>query len=132
MNAQVATPTVYVVDDDISIRRALPRLLRAVGMEAMAFDSLAALLAENLRRADVCVIADIRLDQEDGLELPRLLAARGLRLPVIFLTAVDTADMRERAFRAGGTALFCKPVDDQALIDAIRWALAKQPSREVR
>ena len=132
MNARVATPTVYVVDDDISIRRALPRLLRTVGMEAVDFDSLTALLAEDLRREDACIVADIRLDHEDGLQLPRLLAARGLRLPVIFLTAVDTADMRERAFRAGGAAFFCKPVDDQALIDAIRWALAKQPGKEAR
>ena len=132
MNAQVAPSTVYVVDDDPSIRRALPRLLRTIGLEVVAFDSLMALLAADLKRENACIVADIRLDHEDGLQLPRLLAERGMRLPIVFLTAVDTPDMRERAFRAGGAAFFRKPVDDQALIDAIRWGLTNRPDKEAR
>lgn len=127
MNATAtATATVYVVDDDPSIRRALPRLLRSSGINTVAFESLASLLAANLKTKDACVVADVRLEHEDGLVLPRLLAERGIKIPVVFLTAVDSPDMRDRACEAGGAAFFRKPVDDQALIDAIRWALASE------
>ncbi|KPK16470.1 MAG: hypothetical protein AMJ67_14450 [Betaproteobacteria bacterium SG8_41] len=126
------TATVYVVDDDPSVRRALPRLLRSAGMDAIAFDSLTSLLATNLRTEDACIVADVRLEHEDGLTLPRLLAERGLTIPVVFLTAVDSLDMRDGALHAGGAAFFRKPVDDQALIDAIRWALARERSESPR
>lgn len=126
VNATVKTATVYVVDDDPSIRRALPRLLRSAGMDVVAYGSIELLLAASLDTVDACVVADVRLEGEDGLALPRMLAERGLRLPVVFLTAVDSAAMRDRAIHAGGAAFFRKPVDDQALIDAIRWVLAAE------
>ena len=132
MTVLAKTATVYVVDDDASVCRAMSRLVRSAGIEAVAFESLASLLAAGLKREDACIVADVRLDDEDGLDLPRLLAGRGLDLPVIFVTAVDSPDMRDRALRAGGAAFFRKPVDDQALIDTIRWVLTGQGSRRVR
>jgi two-component system response regulator FixJ len=126
------TATVYVVDDDPAIRRALPRLLRSAGINTVAFDSLASLLEADLKTEDACVVADIRLKGEDGLALPRLLAERNLKLPVVFLTAVDSTDIRERAIHAGGAAFFRKPVDDLALIDSIRWVLAAGGGRRTR
>ena len=126
VNASPRVATVYVVDDNPSIQRALVRLLHSAGMEGTAFASIHALLSADIARDDACVIADVRLDHDDGLRIPQLLADRGNRLPVIFLTALDTGDMRARAHRAGAAAFFRKPVDDQALIDTVRWVLQEQ------
>jgi FixJ family two-component response regulator len=70
-----------------------------------------------------CLVADIRLGDSSGLELPLLLNERHWHLPVIFLTAQDTDAIRTAAKQVGASALFCKPVDDRALIDAIEWAV---------
>lgn len=129
MNAAVKTATIYVVDDDPSIQRALVRLMRSAGMECVAFASIEAFLAAEIAPGDACVIADVRLDHDDGLRIPQLLAERGSRLPVIFLTALDTQDTRSRAHQAGAVAFFRKPVDDQALIDIIHWALQASSGR---
>jgi FixJ family two-component response regulator len=119
------TPTVYVIDDDPSVLKALSRLLRVSGLDSIPLPSIASFMESDISDQDACVLADIRLENEDGLVIPRLLAERGLRLPVIFLTAVDTKEVRSRARQAGAAAFFRKPVDDQALIDAIRWALGR-------
>ena len=133
VNESTVAATVYVVDDDPSIQRALVRLLRSARMEGAAFASIDAFLAADIaREKNACVIADVRLDHDDGFRIPQLLAERGIPLPVIFLTAVDTRDMRVRAHRAGAAALFRKPVDDQALIDTIRWVLQGQSAAAQR
>lgn len=113
-----------MVDDDLCIRRALPRLLRSADMDAVAFESIEALLAANPATASACIVSDVLLRGEDGLALPQLLAGRGLTVPIIFLTAIDDGDIRARAIGAGGAALLRKPVDDQELIDSIRRVLA--------
>ena len=116
-------PTVYVIDDDASVLRAMGRLLRSVGMQPELFSSP----GEFLRIAEpvpgACLLADIRLEGSSGLDLPPLLNARHWQLPVIFLTAQDSDEIRTAAKRAGASAMFCKPVDDRALIDAIEWAV---------
>jgi FixJ family two-component response regulator len=71
-----------------------------------------------------CIISDVRMPGISGLELPELLARAGRHLPVIFVTAHDTEQTRAIAQRAGAAAYFSKPVDDQALLDAIAWALS--------
>jgi FixJ family two-component response regulator len=115
---------VYVVDDEETVLRAMGRLLRSAGMRPRLFTSVEELMG--LAEAPGpfgCVIADIRLHgRSSGLELPDLLRIRGWELPVIFLSAQDTDHYRAAAKRAGAAAFFRKPVDDQALIDAIRWA----------
>ena len=73
--------------------------------------------------ANSCVIADVQMPGGNGLQLPQHLRQNGLSLPVILLTAQDTAEMRTLAKREGISAFFRKPVDDQALIDAIEWAV---------
>ena len=123
MVATVAkTGTVYLIDDDESVLSALCRVLRINGLTCVPFSSIDAFLKAEIVTQDACVIADIRLDHEDGLEVPQRLADRGSRLPVIFLTAVDTEEVRAQAHEAGAVAFFRKPVDIQALIDAVRWA----------
>jgi len=70
-----------------------------------------------------CIVADIRLSGDSGLELPYRLKDRNWPLPVIILTAQDTRAIRVEAHKAGVAAFFHKPVDDQALLDAIQWVL---------
>lgn len=126
MSSAVKPITAYLIDDDASVLKALGRLLRASGMRSVAFSSVEAFMGAEIMSEDACLIADIRLENEDGIEIPRLMAERGLHLPVIFLTAVDTEETRRQALKAGAAAFFRKPVDDQALIDAIRWTLGRR------
>lgn len=114
---------VFIIDDDSAVRVAMTRLLRAAGCDAAAFPDVDAFL----KHADVpdhcCVVADIRMPGTSSLDLPKLLNERGLKVPVIFVTAYDTDQSRTEAKRAGAAAYFRKPVDDHALLDAIKWAL---------
>ena len=117
--------TVFVIDDDNSVQRALARLLQTADYNVMTFASVDQFLASDKWPADACVIADIRMPGIESRLLPNLLAERGLNYPVIFLTAQDTQENRTAANKAGVAAFFRKPVDDQALIDSIVWAMRK-------
>jgi FixJ family two-component response regulator len=116
--------TVYIIDDDRSVRRALSRLMRATGFEAHTFGDVDQFLALSRYCERACIVADVRLPGTLGLELPALLDRRGLRLPVIFVTAQDGQENRAIARKLGAAGYFRKPVDDQALLDAIEWALS--------
>ena len=113
---------VYLVDDDESVRRALQRLLRSAGFEVKAFSSAEAFLqSENLDVRE-CIVLDIRMPGLTGFDVQEKLASKGIRIPVITVSAFDDAETRERARKLGAVAFFRKPVDGQALIDAIHWA----------
>jgi FixJ family two-component response regulator len=116
--------TIYIVDDDESMRRALARLMQSAGYATATFASLGELLATEHFHEPACVIADVRMPGGSGLDLPERLRDCGSWLPVIIVTAHDTEQMRAEARRAGVAGYFRKPVDDQALIDAIEWALS--------
>jgi FixJ family two-component response regulator len=118
------TSLVYLVDDDESVRRALRRLLHSAGLQAKTFASATEFLDSGSREENACLIADIRMPGLGGLDLQRELLAKGSTIPVIFITAFDTPETRERARALGATGYFRKPVDDQAILDAIRWALS--------
>lgn len=118
--------TVYIVDDEPSVRTAYARLVRAANMEARTFASVEDFLQADVSDENACVISDVRMPGKSGLELPILLSRAGRRLPVIFSTAHDTSETREHAHRAGAVAYFRKPVDDQALLDAIAWAIGQE------
>lgn len=115
--------TVYVVDDDASVRSALARLMRSVGYVPEVFGSIDDLMSSRLSSSPACVIADVHMPNGNGLELQHRLRANGLSMPVILLTADDTAEVRALAKSQGYAGYFRKPVDDQALVDAIEWAL---------
>lgn len=121
--------TVYVIDDDASVRQALERLLTSAGLEVRAFPSANAFLNARCPHEDACVVADVLMQEMSGLQLQRELNKAGSPLRVIFVTAQDTEETRAEAIRAGGAAYFIKPVDDQALLDAVRWALALTDDR---
>ena len=115
---------VYLIDDDESVRRALQRLLRSAGLDVKAFSSAEEFLKSgNLDEKGACIILDIRMPGLTGFDLQENLASKGIHIPVITVSAFDDAATRERARKLGATAFFRKPVDGEALIDAIHWAL---------
>ena len=114
---------IYVIDDDESVRRALERFLRAAGLDAKAFSSAKEFLESGNLGERACLVLDIQMRGLTGLDLQEELASKGIRMPVIAVSALDDAKIRERARELGATAFFRKPVDGQALIDAIRWAM---------
>ena len=115
---------IYVVDDDASVRKALTMLFISAGMEVQAFESAEDLLNRRLREKKACVISDIKMNGIGGLELKQKFAERGVEIPVIFLTAFDSNKIRRQAKQAGAAGYFRKPVDDQALLDTIHWAIS--------
>ena len=114
---------VYVVDDDASARQALEMLLISANMEVQAFERAKDLLKCMRREDRACLIADIKMKGLDGLELQQKLAESAIKIPVIFLTALDSNETRQQVKQAGAVSYFRKPVDDQALLDTIQWAL---------
>ena len=113
---------VYVIDDDESVRKALARLLRSASLQAETFSSPEEFLTGPRQEKDACVIADIRMPGSTGFDLQKAITAAGMRLPIIVVSASDDTQTRERARELGAAAFFRKPVDDQALLDAIWWA----------
>jgi FixJ family two-component response regulator len=115
--------TVFIIDDDESVRRALTRLMRSAGLVAESF----ATAEEFLRRAGGptpdCLILDVHLPGLSGLELQERLTAGGRDVPVVFITAYAEEAAREQAMRAGAIAFLAKPFEEQALLDAVAIAL---------
>ena len=116
---------VYVIDDDESVRKAFKRLLRSMNFEVETFSSAEGFLKGQKTSKDSCVIIDIRMPGLTGLDLQRELAAQGIRIPVIVISASDDARVRQEARELGAVAFFRKPIDDQALLDAVWWAISE-------
>lgn len=120
---------IYIVDDEATVCTAYARLVRSAKMEARTFLSVEEFLKADVPDLNACLICDVAMPGKSGLELPGLLASAGRRIPVIFVTAYDTPQNRTLAQQAGASAFFRKPVDDQALLDAIGWSLNPESSR---
>jgi FixJ family two-component response regulator len=114
---------VYIVDDEPSICTAYARLVRSARMQPRTFASVEDFMGSEFTDKNACVVSDVQFPGMSGLELPVLLGRAGHHLPVIFVTAHDTPETRDLALRFGASAYFRKPVDDQALLDAIAWAI---------
>ncbi len=122
----LATPIqVYIIDDEPSVRAAYARLLRSAEMEPHTFCTVEEFLSDPLPSENACIISDIKMPGDNGLTLPSLLHRAGRDVPVIYITADDTAETREAAQQAGAAGFFRKPMDGQAFLDAIEWALSK-------
>lgn len=114
---------VAVVDDDESLCRSLARLLRAAGIECVAYASAEGYLGDAARRRFDCLLLDIQLGGMSGVELAEKLADSGSTTPVIFVTAHDEPEMRARARRAGCAAYLRKSDPGEAVLDALRRAM---------
>jgi FixJ family two-component response regulator len=131
-----ASITVYVVDKDESVLRAMARLMKAVGFQAVCVSSIEGLLHEELGFNRVVLLVDVSTARQFEASLHEQLHARGLTMPIIYLTDCDTDRMRRELRSQGAAGYFRKPVDQQALVDAITFA-TQQPNgteavREIR
>ena len=117
-------PTVFVVDDDASMLRALSRMLTLAGYVVEAFDSAPEFLARHQPSDRGCVLADLRMPHMSGLELQAALARSGNPLPVIFLTAHGDIPTSVHAMKGGAEDFLTKPVQKEKLLTAVQRALA--------
>ena len=122
---------VYVIDDDESIRRAVVRLSGLADLHAETFSSVYEFLSSPKQMENSCIFIDIRMAGSTGFDPQQKLTAFDMRIPVIVISASDDAQIRERARELGAVSFFRKPVDDQALLDAIWWAIGGKGSRRV-
>ncbi|MGB2908403.1 MAG: response regulator transcription factor [Candidatus Aminicenantaceae bacterium] len=117
--------TVFVVDDDASLRKALQRLIRSAGYASDTYDSAQAFLEGKKAGSPRCLILDVQMPGLSGLDLQREMLARDLYMPVIFLTGHGTVPMSVRAMKSGAEDFLTKPVDEKRLFPAIEAALRK-------
>ena len=123
---------VYVVDDDVSAREGVARLIRSAGMMTRTFASGEEFLAAQRPKVPSCLVLDVNLPGVNGLELQQELAKSGLQVPIIFLTGHGDIPMSVRAVKAGAANFLTKPFDDEDLLDAIRQCLISYLEDEVR
>ena len=130
MTAEPATaPTVFVVDDDASVRDALGLLISLKGMRAALFASAADFLAVYDPAWRGCLLSDLKMPQMSGLELQRELAARGVILPVVLLTAHGDVATTRAALKNGAVDFLEKPVSDEILVDELTNAIRLDAAR---
>jgi FixJ family two-component response regulator len=118
-----AHPLVSVVDDDESVREALPDLLRAFGFSAVAFSSAEEFLASDSVAETSCLVLDVSMPSMTGPELQRELARRGQSIPIVFITAHKDDTVRPRLIEQGAVECLFKPFSDTALQEALGSAL---------
>ncbi len=118
-------PTVFIIDDDVSVREAIAGVVTSVGMRAVAFESARELLLAPPPAGPSCLVLDVRLQGASGLDLQRELARANNDIPIIFITGHGDVPMTVRAMKAGAIEFLTKPFRDQDLLDAISQALER-------
>ena len=116
-------PTVYVIDDDISVRESLGNLMRSVGLHAHLFSSAQDFKRFSRPAGPQCLVLDVRLPRTSGLDLQAELTAAGDRIPIVFITGHADVPMSVRAMKGGAVEFLQKPFREQELLDAIHLAL---------
>jgi FixJ family two-component response regulator len=115
--------TVFVVDDDVSVRESLGALMQFAGWRVLTFDSAQAFLDQVAGPAPGCLVLDVSLPDLNGLELQARLSQAKSDLPIIFITGHGDVPMSVRAMKAGAIEFFTKPLDDEALLAAVAEAV---------
>jgi FixJ family two-component response regulator len=118
-----ATPIVFVVDDDLSVRESLELLIRCAGWQPEVFSSAQEFLARPRVLAPSCLILDVHLPDLNGLDLQKRVAVDRIDMPIIFITGYGDVPMTVQAMKAGAVEFLMKPFGDDALLGAIRNAL---------
>lgn len=117
------SPLIAIVDDDSGVRGSLDSLLRSAGLRGIGFARAEELLASNFSERVACVVTDLHMPGMTGLELQSEMTKRGCAVPVILMTAFPTQAAQEQAMAGGATAFLIKPIDPDALLDAIESVL---------
>src|SRR6266853_3229467 len=120
-----ATPIVFVVDDDISVRESLELLIRCAGWQAETFASAQEFLARPRVNAPSCLVLDVTLPGLNGLDLQKRVAVDRTDMPIIFITGYGDIPITVQAMKAGAVEFLTKPFDDDALLSAIQQALER-------
>jgi FixJ family two-component response regulator len=123
---------VFVVDDDISVRESLEALIRFVGWEPETFASAEEFLARSGPLVPSCLVLDVSLPELNGLELQKLIAPDRIDMPIIFITGHGDIPMTVQAMKAGAIEFLTKPIDDDALLSAIRHAIERSSAALAR
>ena len=118
-------PTVFIIDDDLSMRRAVQDLVESVGLRAESFATGGEFLRRERTTSPSCLVLDVRLPQMSGLDFQSRLAETGTQIPIIFITAHGDVPMSVKALKAGAVEFLTKPFRDQDLLDAIQQALQR-------
>jgi FixJ family two-component response regulator len=118
-----ATPLVFVVDDDISVRESLETMIRFAGFRAETFASAREFLDRPRVRAPNCLVLDVGLPDFSGLDLQNMVATARTEMPIIFITGYGDVPMTVRAMKAGAVEFLTKPFDYEVLLGVIRQAL---------
>ena len=116
-------PTVLVVDDDALVRKALRELFESVGLQVTVFQSTQEFLRAERPDVPCCLVLDVRLPGQSGLEFQRELNERNIALPIVFLTGHGDVPMSVRAMKAGAIEFLTKPFREQELLDAVQVAI---------
>ncbi|MDQ7251074.1 response regulator transcription factor [Dongia sedimenti] len=119
---------IAVIDDDESVREALPDLIRLFGHEAAAFSSAEEFLASDRVDQAKCLVLDIAMPGMSGIELQRELARQGRKIPIIFITAHGDEQICQRLRRPGAVECLLKPFTDTTLLDALNGLLKSSQS----
>jgi FixJ family two-component response regulator len=125
MKEPQSSPVVAIVDDDVSVRESLQRLIRSVGLGARVFASAEAFLNSNLLDETTCLILDVVMPEMNGLELQRRLVESKIRIPIIFITAHAAPGTKEKALGAGAVGFLNKPFKDTELLAAVTAAVTQ-------
>ena len=118
-------PIVFVVDDDLSVRRSTERLIRSAGLKVQTFTSAREFLKHPRPEGPACLVLDVRMPGLSGIELQRELTHSGIQIPIIFITAHGDIPMTVRAMKAGAVEFLTKPFRSRGLLDAVRAAIER-------
>src|SRR5262249_37575882 len=127
----VAGATVYVVDDDPSVRSAVKRLLKVVGLHTEVFGSIEEFLETKRSDAPSCLVPDVILPGRTRLDFQDELAEMGVKIPIIFITAEGDSPMTRRAMKAGAVDFLTKPFRKKELLEGIEQALRRDQERRI-
>ena len=121
--------TVLVIDDDPDLRASIGRLLRSLDLDARLFASVSDFLNSDLPDGPACLVLDVRLPGQSGLDFQRELAGANRQVPIIFITGHGDIPMSVQAMKGGAIEFLTKPFRDQELLDAIQLGLSRDRSR---
>jgi FixJ family two-component response regulator len=127
-----APDTVIVIDDDPDVRESLGRLLRSVSLEARLYGSVAEFLSAGRPDGPTCLVLDVRLPGQGGLDFQRELSSASVQLPIIFVTGHGDIAMSVQAMKGGAIEFLTKPFREQDLLDAIRSGLERDRGQRER
>jgi len=123
------SPTVFIVDDDASVRHSIEDLLESVGLQSKCFASAQEFLSSEHSSGPSCLVLDVRLPGISGLDLQRELSKAASRIPIIFITGHADIPMTVKAMKSGAVEFLTKPFREQDLLDAIQRSLARDRER---